>query len=165
VNQQTAKILKLPSGKALEVTGEGYNGDGEIIEIGEKRGEVENLLKIASIANEASLERQNGNWQHSGDAMDVALLGLTYKGGLTPEEVIKNVQILKEVHTSRQTVTRLLFMSLKKRLSWQLRGLWKQYSLCALNQEMKTTEVSSKDSLQNLQLTLPMPKGRGFSGH
>jgi magnesium-transporting ATPase (P-type) len=93
VNEQTAKLILLPDGSSYTVSGEGYNGEGSI-EAGHTHAasaapmlpvHLQQLLGIAVIANEASLERQENEWVHMGDAMDVALLGMAIKGGIEPD--------------------------------------------------------------------------------
>lgn len=92
VNQQTAKLILLPNGKKLNITGEGYNGEGiavdsygNSIDIS-KDFEIEVVNRIGVLANEASLLKEGNEWIYYGDAMDVALLGMSYKLGLTPDE-------------------------------------------------------------------------------
>lgn len=98
VNQQTVKKIFFPSGKSFDITGEGYNGDGEVFEAGsEKRvigsecEELRQIIEISILANEGLLEKKKDKWKHHGDAMDVALLGLGYKAGLAPLEVIDTI--------------------------------------------------------------------------
>ncbi|CAM4064201.1 cation-translocating P-type ATPase [Gillisia limnaea] len=93
VNEQTAKRVILPDGSILNIQGEGYNGDGKVfrknepdkeIHFSENR-EIQKICRIAVCANEASLTKENNQWVHYGDSMDVALLGMSYKFGLDPE--------------------------------------------------------------------------------
>lgn len=93
VNQQTVKKIQLSNGQAFDVTGEGYNGDGEIhsnpgtsIQIGSNDSEnLDRIIRVSHLANEAVLKKSENTWDHHGDAMDVALLGMGYKlkGGTT----------------------------------------------------------------------------------
>ena len=91
VNQQTARVVALPTGEVFEVTGAGYSGEGEVVDesgtpvAGVPRAHLEHLARAATINNEATLERTGeGDWAHRGDAIDVAFLALTYKLGLDP---------------------------------------------------------------------------------
>ncbi len=98
VNQQTARKIRLSSGRDFEVTGEGYNGEGKIIGANiENNEELTELIKIAGIANEGSLEKTGDTWRKSGDAMDVALLGMSYKAGINPIKLKEETQILQEI--------------------------------------------------------------------
>lgn len=95
VNQQTAKKILLPDGARFHVSGEGYNGEGDFFKDDDKKekvavgdiAELEKLTRIAILANESTLEKEKGKWVHHGDAMDVALLGLSYKMGINPGKV------------------------------------------------------------------------------
>ncbi len=92
VNEQTAKIILLASGTRFTIHGEGYNGVGSVtntedktIEFSENE-EITKISRIAVFANEGSLVNNNENWEYYGDAMDVALLGMSYKLGVNPEK-------------------------------------------------------------------------------
>ncbi len=95
VNQQTAKKITLPNGSTFNISGEGYNGNGEVDKESEqnkalKYGQnytLDLLNEIAVLANEASLNNENNKWEHYGDAMDIALLGMSYKLGANPEDI------------------------------------------------------------------------------
>jgi magnesium-transporting ATPase (P-type) len=97
VNQQTVKKIKLIDGQTFDVTGEGYNGDGEIHSISEHSVAVsyghssllDKIIRVSLLANEASLKQSENSWEYHGDAMDVALLGMGYKMGNTATNVVK----------------------------------------------------------------------------
>ncbi len=93
VNRQTAKVIGLPGGELLSVSGEGYAGEGEVhsaegAELAPlHRENLARLARAAMLCNEASLQRVDGAWVASGDAVDVALLALGVKAGLDPAQV------------------------------------------------------------------------------
>ncbi|NMC42066.1 MAG: HAD-IC family P-type ATPase [Bacteroidales bacterium] len=95
VNEQTAKIILLPDGKKFTITGEGYNGEGEVLEANNPAGNktltdnpgLQRITRIAVLANEGELRRTDNDWEYHGDAMDVALLGMAFKLGLDPAVV------------------------------------------------------------------------------
>lgn len=95
VNEQTAKKVILPDGSIFNIEGEGYNGDGKVFRENEpereiaffENREIQKLCRIAVCANEASLTKENNKWVYYGDSMDVALLGMSYKFGLDPQEI------------------------------------------------------------------------------
>jgi Ca2+-transporting ATPase len=104
VNQQTARELVLPSGTRFLVTGEGYTGEGEILDAGEKpagkedRDHLLRLLKAAVICNEGGLfQEPSGPWVFQGDAIDVAFLALAYKAGINPDHIRNEVEVVSEV--------------------------------------------------------------------
>jgi len=51
------------------------------------RTDLLKLSELAVLANEGSLAQENGEWVYYGDAMDIAFLAMSYKLGLSPEEV------------------------------------------------------------------------------
>lgn len=104
VNKQTVKRVVLPEYLNFEVTGEGYNGDGTIINKsnGEKPNNGERdllkvLCKAASICNDSNLKYEKERWLHFGNAVDLAMLALTYKNGQDPHVIKRPVTILKEL--------------------------------------------------------------------
>ncbi|MDF1541969.1 MAG: HAD-IC family P-type ATPase [Anaerosomatales bacterium] len=77
-------------GRRLRVTGEGFAPDGEFTtEEGEPLGdgapgaaELERLLSIGCIANNATLEQEDGRWRIEGNPTEGALLVASHKAGL-----------------------------------------------------------------------------------
>ncbi len=101
VNQQTVKLIHLPSGKRLTVSGQGYNGQGEIenyqeISAGD-RANLDRTLESVVLANEATLSLQGKTWLHHGDSMDVAFLSLAYKAGLDVNQLQSSVTTLFDI--------------------------------------------------------------------
>ena len=95
VNQQTVKLLELPDGYQCAVSGEGYNDKGKISPLQDDNPEEVTLHKRkliinAMIASEGHLAEEKGVWTHHGDAMDVALLALGYKAGITARMIQEN---------------------------------------------------------------------------
>ncbi|MDQ7842073.1 MAG: HAD-IC family P-type ATPase [bacterium] len=103
VNQQTARMLCLPDRQTFAVSGEGYNGEGRVSADGDgdlskaAREQLNNLSRMAILANEASLVKEDGVWKHHGDAMDVAFLAMAYKLGLDPSEVRREYKVTGEI--------------------------------------------------------------------
>lgn len=77
---------------SLDVTGDGYAADGEILEhgqpvvLGNKTGTallLEQVALAAMLCNDAALQQEDdGTWQVLGDPMEAALLALASKAGL-----------------------------------------------------------------------------------
>lgn len=101
VNQQTVKLLELPDGLSYSVSGEGYNGNGEVTapdDIPENADERKRKLIInAMLANEGHFAKDNGSWKHHGDAMDIAILALGYKADPDPESVSSGFEKLDTI--------------------------------------------------------------------
>jgi magnesium-transporting ATPase (P-type) len=104
VNQQTVKVITMPSGERFTVSGEGYSGEGQALtEAGQPLADpaagspLDRLARAAILCNEAQLSRDNRQWTHHGDAIDVALLAFGYKMGLAPERVRGEVEPVAEI--------------------------------------------------------------------
>jgi magnesium-transporting ATPase (P-type) len=103
VNEQTARIISLPGGSQFNISGEGYNGNGSVtdsegkaVEYSENE-EISKIARIAVFANEGFLMKEGEKWTYHGDAMDVALLGMSYKMGADPEKWKKEEEIIGKI--------------------------------------------------------------------
>ncbi len=96
VNKQTAKVIRLADGRLFHITGEGYSGEGDIIDENNNKislgqdNQLDTLIKSGVIANEASLYKSRNGWNSQGDAVDIAILALGYKAGLESISDFKN---------------------------------------------------------------------------
>ena len=88
VNEQTAKIIKLPSSKSFEVTGSGYNINGKVI-INDKNDEksILDIIKLGLINNEGNLEINEDHVEIQGDSIDVAFLTLARKMNVDSSDI------------------------------------------------------------------------------
>ena len=93
VNEQTAKRIVLPNGEKFEVTGTGYNDEGEITG---NKDYLSNVMKIVlggAVNNEAGLAFQSGKWESYGDSIDIAFLALARKAKVNHKNVKKVASI------------------------------------------------------------------------
>lgn len=96
MNKQTAKVIQLANGRLFSITGEGYSGEGDILDENNNKlvlgqdNQLDNLIKAGVIANEASLYKSNDEWESQGDAVDIAILALGYKAGIESISGFKN---------------------------------------------------------------------------
>lgn len=102
MDQQSVKKLVLPGNLVFTVTGEGYDGDGQIKDHEEKditelSPPLQAFVQVAVLSNEGVLRKNEEGWEHTGDAMDVALLAMAYKTGKSPEAFKKDVEIVQVV--------------------------------------------------------------------
>jgi P-type Ca2+ transporter type 2C len=99
VNRQTIRTLLLPGGQRYAVTGEGYAGVGEVTGADQDNrvDDAERLRAFAEagvICNEAHLRQTDVDWEHDGDAVDVAFLALGYKLNVEPEGTRNAIEVL-----------------------------------------------------------------------
>ena len=103
VNRQTVKTIWLPPRERIEVTGEGYNDNGRIISPTGKDISPESmnhlglLSKMAVICNESELRFSKDEWEHRGDAIDIALLALSYKMKVDPHKAQSEITTLADI--------------------------------------------------------------------
>ena len=96
VNEITATQIILPKEPTIILTGEGTDPTGSVQCLGGSSCSVEQtklLSKVglaAVLANEGFLGRRNHSWVHHGDTVDVAMLVMAYKLGVTRTKAIEN---------------------------------------------------------------------------
>lgn len=91
VNEQTAKRILLFDGSEYEVTGSGYEINGEIRPINNSKiSEAKRIAKLGFINNEAVFEKDiNGEYKKLGDSIDIAFKVLAQKSGsIVNEDII-----------------------------------------------------------------------------
>ncbi|MGE3848604.1 MAG: cation-translocating P-type ATPase [Gammaproteobacteria bacterium] len=87
-NELTVQCLWLPGSPVWTVSGAGREPVGAIEDGGAGGVALRELCRAAALANEAFLGRRDGGWVQQGDAVDVALLVLAHKGGVTRPELL-----------------------------------------------------------------------------
>jgi len=93
-NILTVQRLQLADGHELQVTGDGYETDGEITTNGEQappesQQEHAQALAIAgALCNEGEIRRSNGNVKTDGDSVDIAFLVLAAKLDIERDELL-----------------------------------------------------------------------------
>ena len=94
VNEQTATKILLPDGEEFDISGTGYNDNGNVIPFNNSK--VENAKYISFLGyvnNEAMLEKNQNKWEVFGDSIDVAFLALARKLKTNEEEYTKLYEI------------------------------------------------------------------------
>ena len=99
-DEMTVKRV-LAGGQDIEVTGIGYEPQGDFLADGNPVDVGENshfmlLLRIGSLCNHASLHHE-GEWSVVGDPTEGALLSLAAKGGIWREELLKEYPTVDEI--------------------------------------------------------------------
>ena len=93
VNQLTVRRVQFADQPPWEVTGEGVSPEGTFVlpqgaDLPAHRPVIERLCRAATLANEAVLARREEDWRGEGDPVDVALLVLAHKAGVTQPEAL-----------------------------------------------------------------------------
>lgn len=88
LNQLTVRRVALPGSETIEVGGEGISGGGQLSLHdkqlhGKARSRAEALALAGVLCNEGHFGRRGEEWTAHGDAVDVALLALGYKLGMS----------------------------------------------------------------------------------
>ena len=80
VNEQTAKKIVLEDGTEFDITGSGYNDNGNLENGDSKKiDKAKEIALLGMINNEAYLEKEKNEWVKRGDSIDIAFLALAKK--------------------------------------------------------------------------------------
>ncbi len=117
VNQLTARRAALPGLEPWEITGEGLVPEGGVITpagapSAEEAALYERLCLAAVLSNEGFLGLKSGSWTQHGDAVDVALLVMAHKQGITRGEASNRCPEIDSIPFESE---RLLSASLNRR--------------------------------------------------
>jgi len=93
INQLTVQKIQFPGLPEWQVTGSGLEPEGRIIPatqaISKQQSECLQRLCVTSVlSNEAVLGHKQGGWDHRGDAVDVAVLVMAHKAGITQVDMV-----------------------------------------------------------------------------
>lgn len=95
LNEQTAKLMVLPSGDEFEVTGSGYNDKGKVkCDDPSKQEFLTELAEMGYINNEATFQKTaDETYVHFGDSIDIAFkaLGEKLKVSASKFEIVKTI--------------------------------------------------------------------------
>ena len=94
LNEQTAKLIVLPSGAEYKVAGSGYNIDGKIEKFnGDHHDNLKRIAELGSLNNEATFERDGDHYTSFGDSIDIAfkVLGEKARTKLTDYSVLHQI--------------------------------------------------------------------------
>jgi P-type Ca2+ transporter type 2C len=88
LNEQTVRKVLIPGEAVWNVSGEGTDPAGEVLvpprlDGVAARALIERLGRAAALCNDGFLGKRDRSWAHHGDAVDVAMLVLAHKVGVT----------------------------------------------------------------------------------
>lgn len=148
VNEQTAKWVLLPGQEPCAVSGQGYNGDGEVSVLPGRGDMLFRLLRVSAFANEGLLERRDGVWYHQGDAMDVALLALCHKMGDSMPLLQDRERLEGRIPYESERKYAAAYYRVDGRLCIGVKGaLETVLSMCAYRQEMDGVGALQQEAL------------------
>ncbi|OIO73151.1 MAG: ATPase [Zetaproteobacteria bacterium CG1_02_53_45] len=94
MNQLTARLVAIPGMPAWQVSGSGNSPEGSVLNNGkppdgEMYARLVDICRAAVLCNEGFFGRRDGEWVSHGDAVDVALLVLSHKLGLSQADMLE----------------------------------------------------------------------------
>ena len=103
-NEMTVRKLGVP-GALIDITGSGYEPTGSFTSAGQPLGElspaliasVEDVLRAATLANDAYLIQKGDRWVIQGDPTEGALIVAARKYGLSPEDLERRFPRIGEI--------------------------------------------------------------------
>ena len=100
-NEMTVEKIFVDGG-FIDITGAGYEPDGDLSADGEKIDVAENnnlamLLKAAVLCNNAVLEKRGGKWEVIGDPTEVSLIVAAAKAGLWADDLKDEYRKIEEI--------------------------------------------------------------------
>ncbi len=97
-NQMTVRRI-WAGGRTFEVTGEGYDPEGQIKNGGSDLSSesLQRLLRIGAVANNARLRQVEGRWQADGNPSEGGLYVVAKKAGLDPDKLREQTPRLAEL--------------------------------------------------------------------
>ncbi|MCD8516976.1 MAG: HAD-IC family P-type ATPase [Burkholderiaceae bacterium] len=93
VNQLTVRQIQFPGQDPWEVTGEGLAPDGQVVigsDVDQAKAQklILSLVRAMALPNEAVLSQRDGQFSGHGDSVDLALLVLAHKAGVTKAQCL-----------------------------------------------------------------------------
>jgi magnesium-transporting ATPase (P-type) len=99
-NELTVREVQVTESGVFEVSGAGYESNGQIVPRGTATldgPELRRALEIAVACNDADLDRRKDAWTWRGDPTDIALLALADKHGFDREEFLRRAPRIDEI--------------------------------------------------------------------
>jgi Ca2+-transporting ATPase len=102
MNELTVRRISIPGESPWEVTGEDIIPEGEIRTVHGKpldseMSVSERIALVSVLCNEGFLGRQDDKWVHHGDTVDIALLVMAHKFGITQNNALISYPHISEI--------------------------------------------------------------------
>ncbi|MBQ7884581.1 MAG: HAD-IC family P-type ATPase [Clostridia bacterium] len=93
LNEQTAKIIVTPDQKEFEVTGSGYNDNGEVVCEASDKEKLKYLASLGMLNTEAEFKREGEKFKYFGDSIDIAfkVLGAKMQASLNDFKIVSRI--------------------------------------------------------------------------
>lgn len=154
VNEQTAKVILLPDNEKFEITGSGYNDQGEIKGNKDNQDKAYRIIKNAVINTEAGLEKTDGKWNKYGDSIDIAFLSLGLKMNID-----KDVEIIGRIPYESVNKYSAVFYKVNNEYFCTVKGSPEKIIDFSNKMKYKKTEVKIDKEMLNKQNNLLAQEG------
>lgn len=101
-NELTLRVILTSNGRRFDVTGQGFEPDGGIFQVGDpvekdQDAGLDALLRAAVLCNEADLHLKDGHWIWRGDPTEVALLTAANKIGWSQAQTLDEYPLVYDI--------------------------------------------------------------------
>ena len=124
VNEQTAKRITFPDNKSFDVTGVGYNFDGEIEGSNEYLNNILEISTLGALNNEAGINRKGNVYKYYGDSIDIAFLVLKEKAKVN----IDDYEVLKRIPYESENKYSAVFYKYQDEIYCTVKGSFEKVS-------------------------------------
>ena len=124
----------------IEITGTGYNIDGEVLYNEKNKDKVKNIIDLCAINNEATFKKNKNGYKYFGDSIDIAFLVLKEK-----LKTNSDLEIIKMIPYESEKQYSAVFYKLNGELRCTVKG--------SLEKVMNFSKKSKKYIEQNEKLS------------
>jgi magnesium-transporting ATPase (P-type) len=100
-NELTVRELRVPDGRRLTVTGEGFAPIGNVLDDGQPASiddhSLAECVRAGVLCNESDLHQRDRVWVWRGDAVDIAILSLGHKLGIHREPLLEKYPQIHQI--------------------------------------------------------------------
>lgn len=144
VNEQTAKLITLPSNRDISVQGIGYNFEGKIEKV-RNLDEIDRICINGALNNESSIEKKGDTYKYYGDSIDIAFLVLNKKN----KTKLDDYKILARIPYESENKYSAVFYEYDNELYCTVKGSFEVVS--SFCNKMSVNNVNKKIDLELLE--------------
>ncbi|WP_425397573.1 cation-translocating P-type ATPase [Aeoliella sp.] len=152
-NELTARVVELADGTQLEVTGEGFAPEGEVLSGGEPVQPTGDsallaLARTAVLCNEADLYERDDSWTWRGDPTDIALLSLAHKLGVVRAATLAEAPQVNDIAFEAERQFAASFNRLGEEIVASVKGAPERVlDMCDVDSNQRTALLARADAL------------------